>query len=113
MTHKHQSSEFVENAADMTQPLGRISASALVLSTGSDRGSRSWRLAKIKARWIMNSEFRSNHHRGSSSLSEHDLRATAWPAPDLTRAQPHAGAQEFLRIDCLAVDSRFIMQMRA
>src|SRR5215831_18000286 len=31
----------------------------------------------------------------------------------LTRAQPDAGAQEFLRIDCLAVDSRFIMQMRA
>src|SRR5215467_5178023 len=31
----------------------------------------------------------------------------------LARAQPHAGTQEFLRIDGFAVDPRFIMQMRS
>src|SRR5215475_6181458 len=112
MTHKHQPSEFVENAADMTQPLGRISASALVSGTGSDRGSRSGRLAKTKARWIMKSEFRSNHHRGFHGRSRPVRRVAARVHAflDLTRAQPHAGAQEFLRIDCLAIDSCFIMQ---
>src|SRR5882757_9866062 len=34
------------------------------------------------------------------------------PGPALARAEPDTGAQKLLRIDRVAVDSRFIMQMR-
>src|SRR5437764_848669 len=39
--------------------------------------------------------------------------APTFPDHALTRAEPHAGAQKFLRVDRVAVDPRFIMQMRA
>src|SRR6266403_4797433 len=36
------------------------------------------------------------------------------PLPKISaRAQPHAGAQEFLRVDRFAVDPGFVVQMRA
>ena len=52
---------------------------------------------------------RRRHRRRGRALSLEQGRGAVSSA----RAQPHAGAQEFLRIDRIAVDSGFVMQMRA
>src|SRR6202041_3947306 len=40
------------------------------------------------------------------------LRRVRGRSAMLARTQPHAGAQEFLRVDRFAVDPGFVMQMR-